>query len=88
VHLGAERDGADVQVAWIRRTADRRGQYVVRVMDGGNAALREERVSSSSWHYDASQRVKDLPGPGAESMLAQVSDRFGPGPFARIALQA
>lgn len=83
----------DLQFSWLRRKridgdtwsgtevplGEEREAYLVRVMRGG-AILREAEVGAPAWTYSAAMQVED--GPGAvESAVAQVPDRFRPGPF-------
>ncbi len=48
----------------------------------GGAVLRREEVTAPAWAYLAHHRDDD--GPGAYVEVAQMSDRFGPGAWARI----
>lgn len=100
VHLRADRNGAgDIVLTWIRRSridgdswqgadiplGEEREVYHVRVLSG-DALLREESVSSPALHYLQESWIKDgSPYPLAFE-VAQVSDRFGPGPYRRIVL--
>lgn len=97
-HLRAEAFGANTRLAWLRRTrvdgdswispevplGEEREAYVLRVLrDGG--VLRTLTVTENSWIYPAALRAAD--GPGQFSVaVAQLSDRFGPGPFRSIDL--
>jgi hypothetical protein len=56
-----------------------REAYLVRVTRGG-ALLREEEVAKPAWTYTATMQAADGRGP-VEIAAAQLSDRFGPGPF-------
>lgn len=91
--------GTDVSATWIRRTrldgdswdvpevplGETSELYVVRVVQG-TAQIREDLVTAPTWSYPATTQASDgLSGP-FEVWVAQVSDRFGPGPFARIAI--
>jgi hypothetical protein len=89
-----EADGGDLRFTWIRRTridGDPWGsadvplgeideRYVVRVMRGG-LELRRVEVSTPSWTYAAEDRAAD--GAGGTVEVAQTSDRYGPGGWAR-----
>lgn len=101
-HLRAANAGGDVALSWIRRTridgdswastevplGEAFERYHIRVRDGGGVVLREVEVDSPGWTYDATSRAADgLSGPYAVE-VAQMSDRFGPGLYARIALEA
>jgi hypothetical protein len=91
-HLGAP--GQDVSVSWIRRTridgdswestevplGEDREVYVVRVLQGV-ATLRETTVNAPQWIYTAAQQSADGAAAGFAVAVAQLSDRFGPGPF-------
>ncbi len=97
VHLTARDDGGDHQFSWIRRTridgdpwsetevplgeVDER--YRLRIRDGATV-LREVDVTSPSWSYIAALRSADMV-PGSYTVeVAQVSERFGPGPYAQL----
>jgi len=98
VHLRAVTDvGGDLSVSWIRRTredgdswqsaevplAEESEQYLVRVF-ADQSLVREASVTSPLFGYSAAARTADgIVGP-YEIAVAQVSDRFGPGPFRRI----
>jgi hypothetical protein len=97
-HLTAERqpDGG-IQLAWVRRgridgdswagtdvpLGEEHEAYLVRVIARG-ATVRETEVDAAAWTYSASQQEAD----GASGLLtfevAQVSVRFGAGPYGRI----
>ena len=95
VHLRAREVAGDLLITWIRRSridGDQWGRgdvplgeseerYVVRVMRGGDE-LRREETAAASWTYLAGRRAAD--GAGVTIEVAQVSDRFGPGGWARI----
>jgi hypothetical protein len=102
VHLRARVvSGGDTAVSWIRRTridggnwsafdvplGEAREQYVVQVLNG-DRVLREALTEASQWTYPAAARAADQPPPGSRIAVAQVSDRFGPGAFAHVALPA
>lgn len=102
VHLAAQSDGAGgTTLSWVRRTrldGDQWGygdvplgeaneQYLLRVTQG-NALLREETVATPSWTYSAAAQSADgVTGP-YQIAVAQVSDRYGPGLFAKLKLGA
>ncbi|EAR51072.1 hypothetical protein OG2516_04219 [Oceanicola granulosus HTCC2516] len=95
-HLAAAVSGGDVALSWVRRTridgdgwegrevplgeADER--YLVRVSEAG-VLRREAEVDAPAWSYDAATRAADgLAGAAAlEMAVAQLSERYGPGPF-------
>ncbi len=56
---------------------------MVRVYDGGQVR-REAVVSQPNWTYSAVQQVADGVGQNFELQVAQLSDTFGPGVFARM----
>lgn len=97
-HLRVQRavDGG-IWASWIRR-ARRDGdlwqeqdvplteaseQYLVQVMSNG-MLCREETVSRPQWSYSAAAQASDGVLGGFELQVAQISDRFGAGPFKRI----
>lgn len=97
MHLKVVDEGGDLHFNWIRRTriegdswdqmevplGETFESYLVRVMDG-QAVVREETVSSPGWTYDAATRASDGLAGGFGLAVAQLSDRFGPGLFARL----
>ncbi|MEX3015893.1 baseplate multidomain protein megatron [Gymnodinialimonas hymeniacidonis] len=96
VHLRAPRDGSARQVSWIRRSridADSWGgtdvplgeaseQYILRVVDAG-AIRREEILTTPAFTYTDAMRTTDGTQSTYSIGVAQVSERFGAGPFAR-----
>jgi len=101
VHLRAQRVSGDLQVTWIRRTrvggdhwhgldvplAEAQERYLVRIEHGGTV-LQEDSLTAAQWTYPLAQQIADGVVAGAEIAVAQISDRFGPGPFTRIAMPA
>jgi len=99
-HLKAGSDGAGgFAVSWIRRTriegdswaleevplGESVESYRVRVLAGGTLR-REETVTSTAWTYDASAMAVDgITGP-FDVEVAQISELYGPGQFARIVI--
>ncbi len=99
VHLAVHAPSDDVVFSWTRRArldadswdlpeiplGEDREAYRVRVWFG-NAVLREVEVSMPGWTYTSAMQSAD--GFGGEGVfeVAQVSDRFGPGASARIAV--
>lgn len=89
--------GQDIAVNWIRRTridgdswestevplGEDREAYVVRVLQGP-ITLRETTASSPSWLYTGADQAADEASAGFSIAIAQLSDRFGPGPFRSI----
>ncbi len=97
VHLTVTRSGADLLVRWIRRTridgdgwdldevplSEESERYLIRVIQGG-AILREARTSNPGWVYTAGMQAGDAATGSYRITVAQVSARFGPGPFASV----
>lgn len=94
-HLRVRQVGSALEVGWIRRTridgdgweteapvGEAAERYVVRVVRDG-LVLREVEVGEPRWTYAAPMRAADGPG-GFGIQVAQMSDRFGPGPFAEV----
>ena len=90
-----------LDLSWIRRTridgdgwdaldvplGEEREAYLVRVEQAGSI-LRETEVSAPHWTYSSAQRSADGITGAFEITVAQVSDRYGPGPAARLSLTA
>ena len=57
--------------------------YLLRVMQGG-ALLREASVGAPGWVYSAADQAADGVAVPFDIEVAQISERFGPGHFARI----
>jgi len=100
VHLRATRDGAGGhRLTWIRRTridgdswagldvplGEASELYVLRIIANG-VLLRETTLAEPVFEY--AQAMKDADGAPSvfEAHVAQISDRFGPGPFRRITI--
>lgn len=91
--------GQTVAVSWIRRTridgdswespevplGEAREAYVVRVLQGA-VILRETEVPSSRFDYSAAEQFADGAIAGFDVAVAQLSDRFGPGPFRSLTI--
>jgi len=97
-HLRATRMASgDIQIAWIRRTridgdswdltdvplGEDQERYVLRVKDG-TTVQREITVSSPGWTYEPAQPAEDGAGLSTTIEVAQMSDRYGPGPAAIV----
>ncbi|MDN5786013.1 glycoside hydrolase TIM-barrel-like domain-containing protein [Pseudorhodobacter sp.] len=98
VHLRAKAmpDGSR-KFSWIRRTrldgdswesfevplAEESERYLLRIVASG-AILREVVIAMSNWDYSAAMQAADAVGGGFEVQVAQISDRFGPGPFTNL----
>jgi hypothetical protein len=62
-------------------------QYLVRVIVEG-AIVRETVVTSTTWTYFAGLRSADTGGANYQLAVAQVSEKFGPGPFRSVDVAA
>jgi hypothetical protein len=97
-HLQARRrEDAGIEIGWIRRTrsdgdlwgsgdaplAEAREAYHVRVLSGSRL-LREFNPERSSQVYSSAQQAQDDAPRELTIEVAQVSERFGPGPYERI----
>lgn len=97
VHLTERRNGADLDIGWIRRTrldgdswqgvevplGEDSESYCLRVIDGG-AVRREVTLGTPGWSYAAAMQATDGVTLPFEIEVAQISQSFGPGPAARI----
>ncbi|MDG4649811.1 glycoside hydrolase TIM-barrel-like domain-containing protein [Roseibacterium sp. SDUM158017] len=97
VHLRASAEGGDRVVTWIRRSridadswegaevplGETFESYALRVVDAG-ALRREEVLGAPSFTYTAAMRAADGTSGPYSIEVAQISERFGAGPFARI----
>lgn len=95
-HLNAEINGNDVDLCWIRRTrfegddwgwgdvplGEEREQYLLQILVSG-VVKREEILTSPEYSYSQTARLSDGASGIYEVRVAQISDRFGPGLFAR-----
>ncbi|WP_425101190.1 baseplate multidomain protein megatron [Tropicibacter sp. S64] len=95
VHLTASGSATGQTLRWIRRTriegdswdladvplGEDLEAYVVRVEQGGTV-LREAQVAVPEWTYTSAMQSADGASGLATLSVAQVSARFGPGPFA------
>jgi hypothetical protein len=97
VHLRMTALGADLAFSWVRRArvdgdlwdleevplGEATEAYRLRILQDG-AVRREATVAAPAFTYDAAARAADgLSGPWRFE-VAQLSDRFGPGPFTGI----
>ncbi|MFW2543534.1 baseplate multidomain protein megatron [Primorskyibacter sp. 2E107] len=94
-HLSLKRVGGDLSAQWIRRTridgdswdlaevplGEDSEAYLLRVEKDGTL-LREAQLSTPAWTYDAAMQSADGAAGLVTVSVAQVSGRFGPGPFA------
>jgi hypothetical protein len=99
VRLKATRRGADIDISWVRRTridgdrwdgidvplGEASEKYLVRVVSAG-LARREAEVAVPFWTYGAMAQAADGISGDITVEVAQISDRFGPGLFARIGI--
>ncbi|MEH6833847.1 MULTISPECIES: baseplate multidomain protein megatron [Falsihalocynthiibacter] len=97
VHVQGKHDGANLEVSWIRRTRfggdtwsgidvplnEESESYILRVLDGNNI-VREVTTTSSNYTYTTAQIAQDGVSAPFGLEVAQVSQRFGAGPFRRI----
>ena len=98
-HLRAASVAGDLALSWVRRTrtggdtwgatdvplGELNESYLVRVLQG-DMVLREETVSAPTWSYSSAQQATDGVSAPLNVEVAQVSDLFGPGLFARIVI--
>ncbi|MFZ7090429.1 baseplate multidomain protein megatron [Primorskyibacter sp. 2E233] len=94
-HLRVTEAAGDLSVNWIRRTriegdpwdlfevplGEESELYVVRVLQS-DTVVREEQVTAPEWTYSAGMQNADGLSGLFTIAVAQVSARFGPGPFA------
>jgi hypothetical protein len=95
--LRARGQGGDLTAAWVRRTridgdswegvevplGETSESYLLRVTDA--AGLRREvTLAAPAFTYTGAMRAADGTTAPFTLEVAQMSDRFGPGPFARI----
>lgn len=99
-HLRVRREASGaLHLSWVRRTrldgdswasvevplAEERESYLVRVAKAG-AILREESVAAPAWSYTPTMQLADGAGESFVLQVAQVSERFGAGPFKEIGI--
>lgn len=98
-HLSAAAEANGWNFGWVRRTrvdgdswdgyevplAEGRELYLVRVVVG-TEVRREVTVSSPQWSYAQTEIAADGTANGFEIRVAQISDVFGPGLFATLAV--
>lgn len=89
--------GQNIAVNWIRRTridgdswqstevplGEDRESYLLRVTQG-TATLREVILPSPDWVYTAAQQTADAATTPFQISVAQISNRYGPGPFRSV----
>ncbi|MFN3663908.1 glycoside hydrolase TIM-barrel-like domain-containing protein, partial [Yoonia sp.] len=93
-HLRARHSAGGVHLSWIRCSridgdiwadgeiplGEAREAYQIRVIRDG-VIRRNAVVTSPVWHYPADQIAADHGGAAYRVEVAQISDRYGPGPF-------
>lgn len=98
-HLNVSSAGGDLVFNWVRRTriegdnwtwgdvplGEEREQYVVQIVKNG-ILVRTDLVEAAQFNYSLSQRSADSVTGGFELRVAQVSEHFGPGLFARLSV--
>lgn len=99
VHLRATVQGDGARVfSWTRRTridgdtwegfevplGEASELYSVRIRDENGAIVRQDMATSPTWTYGAADQASDTFGQGAQFEVAQISDRFGPGPYSAV----
>ncbi len=99
VHLRTKSIGGDLGVSWIRSSRIDGGlwadgeiplgedseAYVLRIRQGA-AIRREVNLTSTNWTYSAADRTADVGNTPYVLEVAQLSDRFGAGPFVGVQL--
>lgn len=98
VHLTANDQGdGSIELSWIRRTrvegdswegldvplGEDTEKYLVQVLDD-DELVREIQVDEPIWHYSAETRAADALSGTVAFQVAQLSERYGAGPFQRI----
>jgi hypothetical protein len=92
--------GGDLEISWVRRARsgadawagrdvpldEAREAYLLRVLDGGTV-LREVELGAPSYRYTVAARGADGAAGPLVVQVAQISDAFGPGPFASLTVQ-
>ncbi|MCW9044222.1 MAG: hypothetical protein OQK05_12845, partial [Pseudopelagicola sp.] len=61
--------------------------YLLRVQQGATV-IREVALGAPVWIYSAAAQAEDALTGAYQIAVAQVSGRYGPGPFSQIALEA
>ena len=98
-HLAAKPNGGDLDTSWVRRSriggdswdgfetplGEERELYLWRASVAG-AVIREELITSPTYVYAAADQVSDGASGAVEIAVSQVSDRFGPGPAAKVTI--
>ncbi len=101
LHARREADGA-IAIGWTRRTridgdswqgaevplGEERETYHLRVLDASGGLLRDFAPTEPRQSYSAAQQQQDSATGSLTFEVAQVSARFGPGPYERITFDA
>jgi hypothetical protein len=96
-HLRATHTGADLAIGWTRRTridgdswasvevplGEDSEAYIIRILQAATT-LREETTTAPAWTYTAAMQSADTATGTIEVQVAQLSQRFGAGPFRSI----
>ncbi len=91
--------GQDIHLSWVRRTridgdswqsfevpvGEEREAYLIRFQRAGNT-VREITSSEPTYLYSVAEQVVDGGASDLTVLVAQLSDRYGPGPFRQLAL--
>jgi hypothetical protein len=98
-HLRASHSGADLVIGWTRRTridgdtwasvevplGEDIESYALRIVQGATT-LRQETLSAPAWTYTSALQSADAASGTIEVQVAQLSQRFGAGPFRSISV--
>lgn len=96
-HLTVQGNGSDILVTWVRRTrldgdgwesmdvplGEESESYQVEIRQAGQV-VRQQTVNAPSWSYSASDQTADGLVGMFDIRVAQISARYGPGPFAQV----
>ncbi|WP_146587341.1 baseplate multidomain protein megatron [Puniceibacterium confluentis] len=99
VHLTVTPSSGSLQVSWVRRTridgdswdldevplGEESERYLVRILQN-DTVIREAQTTSPAWIYSAAMRSADAVAGDFRIAVAQVSARFGPGPFEAVTI--
>ena len=91
-------EGGALAFGWVRRTridgdswegldvplGEESERYLLRVRGSGGAILRDVLLSAAAWDYPAAMQAADGAAPPFTVGVAQVSERFGAGPFTEV----
>ncbi|GAA4224787.1 hypothetical protein GGQ68_001884 [Sagittula marina] len=100
-HLTVMETGGDLSLSWVRRTridgdgwdlyevplGEDSEAYLVRVLQAGTV-VREVQTDTPNWTYTAAEQSADNLSGSYDLAVAQISGRFGPGPFASMRREA